>query len=94
MISRNKGWRYVLFLSSAMAFFGAVLTGWRLFGLASGQDYDALPIILSGTATGVALLFTACFFVVYRRMNEPPIRGHRKPPARPNSIRVKQGRFG
>ena len=94
MISRNKGRRYVLFLSSAVAFFGAVLTGWRLFGLASGQDYDTLPIILLGSVTGVALLFIVYSLVVYRRMNKHRKVGDRKVSTRPNPIRVKQGRFG
>lgn len=81
MISHTKGRRYiriVLFLGSVVAFFGAVLTGWGLFGLALGRDYATLPIVLFGIVTGVALLFAGYYFLVYRRMQEPARHGRAK----------------
>ena len=74
MISHTKGCRYiriVLFLGSVVAFFGAVLAEWGLFGLALRRDYAAVPIVLFGIVTSVALLFNSYFLLVYRSIQKP-----------------------
>ena len=74
MTSHTKGCRYiriVLFLGSVVAFLGAVLAGWGLFGLALRPDYATLPIVLFGIVTGLALLFISYFFLVYRSIQKP-----------------------